>query len=82
MTEKFNLRWESSLTPLAFRVSALTARPSRQLLTIVPYPTCATCAYRLFALVSFYRTAMSFNLYAILRELDTLQISVGKKTEM
>ena len=32
-----------------------------------------TCAYRLFALVSYYRRAMSFNLFAILRELDTLQ---------
>ena len=32
----------------------------------------ATCAYYLFTLVSYYQTAMSFNLYAILHELDTL----------
>ena len=31
-----------------------------------------TCAYQLFALASYYQTAMSFNLYAVLHELDTL----------
>ena len=34
-----------------------------------------TCAYCFFVLVLYYQTAKSFNLYAILCELDTLQHS-------